>query len=376
MTEVAKGPPPPLNVRAVRPVAVRLRGSAVKIVLAAAALVLSGAFIYAFILKPAARADDRGRAAPEKTSGAVHPAELISGQPASYDKLAGSTGEVLPPPRTQPDAPAPIEPRPAPVRPTAPSGAHAEHAFQVRNAALQSGLFFQPSRPNASSKGDAEGAPAERSASVPFSGRGDYAAAYGRHRLVAPLSPYEIKAGTLIPAALLTAIDTSRPGPVVAVTTQPVYDTVSGRAVLIPQGARLLGAQTGDSAYGEKRAFLVWKRLILPNGKSILLDDELAADAQGTVGISGQADRRLPQLGAGIALSGAITTLGEFARGGGRGRRTGLREMLGSATADQAVELGGRLIDRELEVQPRITVASGAPVQVIVTKDLILEPLP
>ncbi|HEX2559664.1 TrbI/VirB10 family protein, partial [Phenylobacterium sp.] len=185
-----------------------------------------------------------------------------------------------------------------------------------------------------------------------------------------------IKAGALIPAALLTAVDTSRPGPVVAVTTEPVFDSVTGRILLVPQGTRLLGNQGGDSAHGERRAYITWSRMILPDGRSLLLDGEAAADGAGAAGVPGRPDRRLLQLTGAALLSGAVSTLGEIARGGRGGRRGSVADAVSDAIAGQAVELGGRVLDRELDIKPRIVVGAGAPVAVLITKDLILEPVP
>ncbi len=190
---------------------------------------------------------------------------------------------------------------------------------------------------------------------------------------MAPLSPFELKAGAIVPAALLTAVDTSRAGPVIATVTQNVYDSVTGRHLLLPQGTRLVGSSEGESAYGDRRAFLTWERLILPNGKSLILTGEPGVDAQGAVGVRGQVDRRLWPLLVGTLFAGAITTLGQIARDddGGSG---GLLGDAGDAAAIEGARVGGRLVDRELEVRPSIRLRAGAPVRVMITRDLILEP--
>jgi len=197
---------------------------------------------------------------------------------------------------------------------------------------------------------------------------------YNGHRLTPPLSPYELKAGTVIPAVLLTGVDTERAGPVVATVSQNVFDTVSGRHLVLPQGTRLIGRHEGDSAYGDRRAFLVWDRLILPNGKSLLLGEEPGVDAQGAVGVRGEVDRRLTPLLVGTLFAGAVTTLGQAARdGGGRGSDGWLGDA-GDAAAIEGAQVGGRLIDRELQVRPSIRLRPGAPVRVMITRDLVLEP--
>mgnify|MGYP002524993862 CR=1 FL=1 len=143
--------------------------------------------------------------------------------------------------------------------------------------------------------------------------------------------------------------------------------------LLLPQGTRLVGTSEGESAYGDRRAFLTWERLILPNGKSLILTGEPGVDAQGAVGVRGQVDRRLWPLLVGTLFAGAITTLGQIARDddGGSG---GLLGDAGDAAAIEGARVGGRLVDRELEVRPSIRLRAGAPVRVMITRDLILEP--
>ncbi len=383
----AKEPPPPLDTRAARPKAVRLRRSAVMIAVLGAAGLLSASFAWAFIVQPELRAEARDRPRGTRDTGApgtVRAGEVITDQPASYDRLA-PPADRLPEPRmlgaaaaTQPDptaAPGPIasrsyarvaEPRYAPPLgdPPRPDPAPARSAAAD---AAGSGLFFAASAEGGQTApargGDRGGGPALRQ---------DYGAVYGGHALLRPLSPYELKAGAFIPGALVTAVDTSRPGPVVAAVTQNVFDTVTGRILLVPQGARLIGRHGGESRYGDRRAFLVWDRLILPNGSSLILTEEAGVDAQGAVGVRGRADRRLLQLGIATLFAGAITTFGELARDG-----NGDRSLLGSAgdaASIEASQVGGRLIDRELEVRPSIHVPAGAPIRVLLTRDLILEP--
>ncbi|MBX9575435.1 MAG: hypothetical protein K2X07_07340, partial [Caulobacteraceae bacterium] len=285
----------------------------------------------------------------------------------------------LPPPRgaraPDPDptpgaSPGPIG-RAAAPRPLGPPSRTGPSAGEV---AAASGLFF-PRAGGSDAPGSAPAAtPATQTGPASVAAE-DYAAVYSPHRLIDPLSPWELKAGTFLPATLLTAIDTGRPGPVVAVVSQDVRDSVSGRHRLVPQGSRLIGRQEGDSAWGERRAFVIWERLILPDGRSVRLADAPGVDAQGATGVRGRADRRLVPLGVAAVFAGAITTLGELARGGDRDDR-GWVASAGDAASIEAAQVGGRLIDRELEVRPSIRVAAGAPVRVLITRDLILEPIP
>ena len=366
----AKAPAPGLDGRAPRPPVVRLRSSMVKLVVGGAGLVLAGALSWAFVVQPELREASRARAAEgrdDEVRRAVRPAEQVTAQPATYDRLPPPRGELAagaegPVPR-QARAPAPAGLRAA-AQPRAPE-------MEARDLAVRSGLMFETVGVDRSA---AVGTPSPVAMGGGDPGRAAGGDVYSRHGLRAPVSPFELKAGTLIPAVLLTGVDTSRPGPVVAATTQNLYDTVAGRHLLAPQGSRLIGRHEGESAYGDRRAFIVWERLILPNGKSLVLEAEPGVDARGAVGLQGRVDRRLGALVVGTLFAGAVTTLGQMARDdSGRGGGSFLGDA-GDAAAIEGARVGGRLIDRELEVRPVVRVQAGERVQVMITRDLILEP--
>lgn len=363
-----KKPAPGLSTRAPRPRAVRLRKAVVQAIVIGGAILVSGSLAWAFVIQPELRDSARARkaeAGQEQARGVVRPAEAVTDQPASYDRLpeprmaaAQPGGETeTPNPRPQPSYRPVHAEHPARQGPTGPS---------PQEQAARSGLFFAEAGPTTP--------PQAGNASPPSAApsRTDYPAFYNGHSLVSPLSPYELKAGAVVPAALLTAVDTSRAGPVIATVTQNVFDSVSGRHLLVPQGTRLIGRSEGESAYGDRRAFVTWDRLILPNGKSLLLTGEPGVDAQGAVGLRGEVDRRLFPLLVGTLFAGAITTLGQVARDGDRGSG-GLLGDAGDAAAIEGAQVGGRLVDRELAVRPSIRLEAGAPVRVMITRDLVLE---
>jgi type IV secretion system protein VirB10 len=354
---------PPLDTRAPRPRVARLRRSVVTAAVLAAAALVAGALAWAFVAQPELRARAfaaRAGEAPSAAVGPVRPSEIVTDGPAHYGEL-----DRLPPPRrlgaTPAEADAP-EPAPRIPPPTArPSGAAPDPRRQLRDQARASELFFAAVR-------SASAPPAARDASGPADRD-----AYNSHALTAPLSPFEVKAGAVIPAVLLTAIDTARTGPVVASVSENVFDTVAGRHLLIPQGARLIGRHEGESRYGDDRVFIAWSRLILPNGKSLRLEAPPGVDAQGAVGVPGKVDRRLGDLAIATVFAGAITTLGQAARD--RDDRAGsFWGDAGDAAALEAARVGGRLIDRELTVRPSIRLRPGERVRVLVTHDLLLEP--
>ncbi len=113
---------------------------------------------------------------------------------------------------------------------------------------------------------------------------------YNPHVLQTPISPYQVMAGSMIAASLITGINSDLPGLVAAQVTENVYDTVSGRTLLIPQGARLIGTYDSVIAFGQSRALLVWQRIILPDGSSIEIDNLPATDTAGYAGLEDGVD--------------------------------------------------------------------------------------
>lgn len=190
-------------------------------------------------------------------------------------------------------------------------------------------------------------------------------------RLSPPRSRYELQAGHVIPAALLTALNSDVPGRIIAQVTAPVYDSVSGQHLLIPQGARLIGMYRSGANYGDRRLFLSWTRLILPNGWSIELGEMDGADSQGRAGVAGHTDRHLDRLAAAIGLSSVISVIANNAQSS---EQRSLRQSLGDAAAQQAAQTGARIVDRELSVRPTINVRAGAPVRVLIMRDITLLP--
>jgi len=109
-------------------------------------------------------------------------------------------------------------------------------------------------------------------------------------RVQAPASPYLVQAGAVISAALMTGLRSDLPGQVTAQVTEHVYDGPTGRTLLIPQGSRLIGQYDAQVAFGQSRALLVWTRLIMPNGRSIVLERQPGADPSGFAGLEDEVD--------------------------------------------------------------------------------------
>ncbi|MGE0830910.1 MAG: TrbI/VirB10 family protein, partial [Hyphomonadaceae bacterium] len=200
----------------------------------------------------------------------------------------------------------------------------------------------------------------------------------GEARLEAALTPprsaNEIMAGAVIPAALLTELNSDLPGRVIAQITAPVYDSVTGNRLLIPQGARLIGTYDAANAYGDQRLLLVWNRLIMPDGWSINLQGMEGTDPSGAAGLRDRTDFHLGRLAGAVGLSAVISVVADNAQDDRRDDSFG--QTVGDAAAQEAARTGARIVDRELSVRPTLRVRVGAPVRLLVTRDIRLRPYP
>jgi type IV secretion system protein TrbI len=191
------------------------------------------------------------------------------------------------------------------------------------------------------------------------------------HNLAAAPSPYAIMAGSIIPASLITGLNSDLPGAAIAQVTENVYDTVTGEHLLVPLGTRIYGKVDSVVAFGQKRALVVWTRLILPNGNSISIENLPATDVAGYAGLEDEVDVHTWQLLKGIALATLLGVGTQISLGSNQGDLVKAFQESIQQTTDRA---GQRLVERELDVQPTITVRPGWPLRVIVSKDLVLKP--
>jgi type IV secretion system protein VirB10 len=192
---------------------------------------------------------------------------------------------------------------------------------------------------------------------------------YNQHGLQTPVSTYQLMAGTVISASLITGLNSDLPGFVIAQVTEHVYDTVSGRFLLIPQGSRLVGKYDNIVAFGQERALVVWQRIILPDGSSIVIDNLPATDTGGYAGLADQVDLHTWKLLKGIALATVMGVGSELAFGNAE---SDLVKALQQSTQSTTNRAGQRLIERNLNVQPTITVRPGWPLRIVVHKDLVM----
>lgn len=314
-------------------------------------------------------------------------ADGLAGLPRDY------TGPILGPPLPG-DLGRPIleaQNRGQPVVPPAIAPPALDEAEQRRlaeeEAARTSSVFFQ--RQQGAMITAADGAPGARLAGVDLAGLKTQSAQQGgpdrrssfldaaadRHttapdRMMAPASPFVLQAGGVIAAALVTGIRSDLPGQVTAQVTENVFDSPSGSFLLIPQGARLVGQYDSDVQYGQRRALLVWNRLILPNGRSIVLERQAGADTQGYAGLEDGVDYHWWDLARAAGLATLLSVGTELAVSD----EDRLVRALRDGAQDTVEDAAQQIIRRQLTVAPTLTIRPGLPVRVIVTRDLVLEP--
>lgn len=190
-------------------------------------------------------------------------------------------------------------------------------------------------------------------------------------RVAAPASANVLQAGAVIPAALITGIRSDLPGQITAQVTENVYDSPTGKILLIPQGTRIIGQYDNGVGFGQRRVLLVWNRLIFPNGRSIVLERQPGADSEGYAGLEDGVDYHWTELFKAALLS---TVLSVGAEAGSSGRESDIVRALRQGASDSVSQTGQQIVQRQLNIAPTLTIRPGFPVRVIVTRDLVLEP--
>jgi type IV secretion system protein VirB10 len=364
----------PMRLRADPPRVTRLSRKMLAGVGAVALLGIGGALIYALQTR------DAGTSGEELYSTENRPtADGLSALPRDY------TGPVLGPPLPG-DLGGPIldaQNRGQPVAPPAVTTPAVDPEEQRRlaeeEAARVSRVFFQTA-PGTTA------APGPSLAGLGIGAQINATAAQDRHtaflngpvdrqtvaadRIMPPASPYILQAGSVIPAAMITGIRSDLPGQITAQVTENVYDSPTGSLLLIPQGTRIIGQYDAGVTFGQRRVLLVWNRLILPNGRSIVLERQPGADASGYAGLEDGVDYHWWDLMKAAGLSTLLAVGTELATSD----EDRLIRAIRDGAQDTINQAGQQIIQRQLQVAPTLTVRPGFPVRVIVTRDLVLEP--
>jgi type IV secretion system protein VirB10 len=189
-------------------------------------------------------------------------------------------------------------------------------------------------------------------------------------RVAAPASPNVLQAGAVISAALITGIRSDLPGQITAQVTENVYDSPTGRILLVPQGTRVIGQYDNNVQFGQSRVLLVWTRLVFPNGRSIVLERQPGADAEGYAGLQDGVDYHWWDLAKAAGLSTLLSIGAELAVDDD----DRLLRAIRNGGQDTINDAGQEIVRRQLNIAPTLTIRPGFPVRVIVTRDLVLEP--
>ncbi len=196
----------------------------------------------------------------------------------------------------------------------------------------------------------------------------------GTATLRTPTSPYEIKAGTIVPAVLISGVNSDLPGQVIAQVRENVYDSATGQHLLLPQGARLVGVHSGQMNWGQERLFLAWRRLVLPDGRSLNLQDGMpGADQVGATGLADEVNHHylrifgnallLSVVSAGIQLS-QVPDFGRDLRG------PTLGNQLGAGVGQNLGQTATEFLCRGMTLAPTLELRPGYRFTVMVTGDL------
>jgi type IV secretion system protein VirB10 len=235
-------------------------------------------------------------------------------------------------------------------------------------AAASPGLAGPSPQPATAADAAAQG---DQAAKRAFMARASNQRTVSVERLAAPASPNIVQAGSIIPAALITGIRSDLPGQITAQVTANVYDSPTGRILLIPQGARLIGEYDSEIAAGQTRVLLAWDRLIMPDGRSIVLERQPGADGAGFAGLQDRVNQHWGNLLTAAAVS---TLLGVGAELGADSEDDPTR-ALRRGSQDTINQTGQQIVRGQLNVQPTLTIRPGHPLRVVITRDLVLEPI-
>ena len=191
---------------------------------------------------------------------------------------------------------------------------------------------------------------------------------YSSSSLLAPLSKYEIKAGTIIPVTLITGINSDLPGNIICQVRENVFDTVSGKYLLIPQGAKVIGVYDSKISYGQSRVLVIWTRMILPNGKSFDLESMSAVDGNGYTGLKDKVNNHYGKLVSGIFVSSALAWGAKKATDGAPED-----DPFAQSISENVTNVSSKITEKNLGIQPTIEIKPGTRFNLFVDKDFILE---
>lgn len=187
-------------------------------------------------------------------------------------------------------------------------------------------------------------------------------------------TPYMISEGTLIHAILLSEINTDLPGPILARVSHNIWDSKTGKALLIPQNSKLIGEYNSSVGHGQSRAQIIWTRIIYPNQQSVDLARMVGVDTKGTSGTAGNVNNHYDKVAIGLFMSTALGAGVRMTQGKYEANTASVSQELGSSLAHETASLGNKIVDKMMGIKPTITVPMGERLNVFVEMDLSLRP--
>jgi type IV secretory pathway VirB10-like protein len=194
-----------------------------------------------------------------------------------------------------------------------------------------------------------------------------------RHGVQYPRSPFTLFAGTVVPCVMTQGINSDLPGQIGCMVSQNVYDTVTGRHLLIPQGTKAIGTYDSRIAYGQSRVLVVWTRLLRPDGSWVSLEGMPGTDLSGYAGLTGPVNNHYLRLISGVVL-GSIIGAGAQVGAGANNQNPSFSALAVQGAAQNINEAGQQITRKNLQIQPTIEVRPGSRLNIFATKDLILPP--
>lgn len=189
-----------------------------------------------------------------------------------------------------------------------------------------------------------------------------------------PISPYEVKAGTIIPGILITGINSDLPGEIIGMVRSQVYDTVSGNELLIPQGAKLLGVYNSKIVYGQKRVLIAWHRIIFPNGQSISLEGMPGIDLSGYSGFKDKVDNHYAKLFSGVLLMSVLSAgaqLSQPQESTNPFQAPSVGQTIAQSVGLNIANTATEMTNKNLNIEPTLIIRQGYLFNILVTKDMV-----
>jgi type IV secretion system protein TrbI len=192
----------------------------------------------------------------------------------------------------------------------------------------------------------------------------------------APVSPYEIKAGTIIPATMVGGVNSDLPGQILGQVAENIYDSATGRFILIPQGSKLVGTYDNSVTTGQQRVLVAWTRIILPDSSSIDLGRMPGTDQSGLAGLHDQVNTHFWEMFSSALMLSVISAGVQISQGGDTASSGGLnaQQSIAAGLGQQFGQLGQELARRNAQIQPTLEIRPGYRFTVSVTKDMVLRP--